>query len=319
MVELEETDLADGLTLKYKSGSVSNTLDIRVEIEGDVIHSDIVKEAAADNHHGETERGKFLNELEDKVKNSDDDATPDVVKALVREWFNDLQEDNTEVSKELRGDIADEVIEGTELPVEIHGASDNNTTYNVTLTFRGRTATVEFDADVMIPGSSPSALQSAFAHQFYAPEEVPEPDWEDIRAYWAENSEVTTVTDTTADTARANRVLEFLSDSIEPTTDKENTGNSPRTSVVEPDFEAGPVVWVQNRHFDDEIDSVASLDVKNQICKELRGADTLVKKSKPRWRPDTDGQDKFWAFRAEAVGVDADDFEEQDGEGGVEV
>jgi hypothetical protein len=222
----------------------------------------------------------------------------------------------------LQGEIATEVINGTKGPVKIHGASDNNTTFVVTLEFRGREHDIEFAADDLLPGTGPGPLESARMNQYFERVDVPDEDWDAIAEYWHDNSEVASVTETTADGARANRVVEYLSDSIEPTTEKDQLNNSHRAAWVDtkgaetPTGE--PAVWVQDKHFTDQIDSVASVDAKGPVCSELRKQDSLKEKSRRHWL-ETDGKDRFWAFEPSAVGVDPETFDDVETDGGVEI
>jgi hypothetical protein len=323
MSDSYRVELDDNLTLSYKVGDSTGTVEVTVEIADTPVHSDTVPAAAKDNQHGNTQRGKYLNDLKEKVAHSDFDAKPGVVKAHVKGWFDDLRDGGTELDGEMRGEIATEIINGTTEPVQIHGAADNNTTFLVELSFRGTTHDIEFAADDLLPGSEPGALQSALMNQYFERVEIPSEDWEAIAEYWHSHSEVASVTETTADGARASRILEFLSDSIEPTTDKEKLDNGKRVALVDKDGEEtsevdDPLVWVQNRHLDDQIASVTSVEQKGNICTELRKADALKLRSRRRWL-NTDGRDIFWGFEPDRLGIEPDSFDEIETDGGVEV
>lgn len=324
MVDVAAEELSDRLSVAYKKGETTGSVHVDVQIDGETVHSSVVKAAAEDSHHGNTERGKFLNNLKSHVESSDYDVKAGVVRAQVEAWFEDLQDGNTELDSDLRSPLANEIIEGTQTPVEIHAAADNSTVFVVTLRFRGRMNEIEFAADDLLPGSSPGPLESALMNQYYERVDVPDEDWEEIATYWHDNSEVVTVTETTADGARAERVLEYLTDGLKPTSRQMDLNNSHQAAWVDADGEetksGEPVVWVQDRHYVDQIDSVASVDAKKDICKELRKRDDLIEKTRRRSWLDTDGRDTFWAFDPSALGVDPGHFDTgDDAQEGVEV
>jgi len=327
MVDRETAELNGRVSVAFEPTDTTGSLHITVEIDGEPVHAATVDAAAQDSHHGNTQRGQFLNSLKDAVADSGFDVKAGVVRALVEGWFDDLQNDDADIdSNYLESRLVGEIKEGTHEPVEIHGASDNNTTFVVTLEFRGDTNEIEFAADDLLPGSSPGPLESALMNQYFERVDIPEEDWEAIADYWHDKSEVQTVTETTAKGARADRVLEYLTDGMKATDEKQHLSNSHRAAYVDADgietSDGEPAVWVQDRHFVDQIEGVASVDAKQDVCGELRKRGDLKEKSRRHWL-DTEGKDRFWAFKPGALGVNVDLYgdseDSDDAQEGVEV
>lgn len=325
MVDVAQTEqLLNGtVSLQYEPADKSGALKLTVKRGETVVHSSVVDAATDQGNYGRTQRGKFKNDTVAKCEEIDGLDASDVETAI-KNWFSDFLEEVDAAETELRGEIATEIIEGTHTPVEIHGKPDKGTTYNVTLTFRGRTETVEFNADVMVPGSSPGALQSSLAHQFFEPVEVPKEDWEHIREYWAEHSELVRVTETTPDDAKADRVIEYLADTVSPVPEMDDLLNAPNNAWVDTDYTRQPIenvdidsiVWVQDRHLVDEIDSVSSVTDKGNIIAKLRERAELVDKWRTRQLTD-DGETRLWGFTLSALGVSPESVPESDDSGGV--
>lgn len=335
MTDVAESEqlLNDTITLEYETAERSGALQMTVKHGEQIVHAGVVDAVARDDNYGRTQRGTFKNEAVDKAKEVEGLDASDLETAL-KNWFSEFVDQFDAASAEMRGEIATEIINGTETPVEIVGAAENNTTYNVTLTFRGRTNTVEFDADAMIPGSSPGALQSALAHQFFEPVDVPKEDWEDIREYWtdANNTEVVRVNETTPLDAKADRTLEYLTDTINPTPTTaagdslDVLRNAPNNALVVTEYEREPeedvdidqIVWVRDKHLVDEIDSVADVGSKGNIISKLRERGEMVDKWRTRRLTDGPGDTPLWGFTTAALDIDASELDTVDETGGVD-
>jgi len=326
----ETETLLDGTaTLAYAPADRSGALKMTIKHNGEIVHSGVVDNIKDDGHAGTTQRGKYRNAAEDAAEPVDGLDESDLATAIDR-WFNQFLADADVADDEMRGQMATKVIAGTQTPVEIYGGAADNTSYKVTLTYEGRTNTLEFSASHMLPDAGPAPLQERLAHQYFKPVEVPSEDWEDIREYWAKHSEVVSVTETTPDDARADRLLGHLSDSINPVPDFEMLENGKRNAWVDTEYDREPdvssvdpdiVVWVQDKHYADEIESVSSIDDKGHLSGKLRERKELVDKKRSRNAPTyIEGRDRpqLWAFRPGALGVNPADVEKVKTDGGVE-
>ena len=235
------------------------------------------------------------------------------VEKSVSEWFEELKSVSDEAERELAGPLVNEMIEGTHTPVEVREAPDENTTWHVELEFRGRSRELEFDADVMVPGSDGSdTLAAKLVNNFHERVEVTKEDWDEIAQYWDQQKKVVDRTEETPKDTISNRLLSFIANRVEPTKDKDKIGNSVSTAWIdtegnETDGVDGPVVWVHNQLLDDEIESIGkSLDDKGDINKHLRRRNDLLDSSRKRSWTEGRSRLKMWAFDPDAINVDPD-------------
>jgi len=249
-----------------------------------------------------------------------DGVTADEVGESIEKWLGTLKDKAEEVDSELAGPLVREIIDGTQLPVEIYEAPDENTTWHVTLSFRGRARELEFDASAMV-GDSSGELANKLVHNFNEVIEPTSEDWERIRDYWVENKQVVGQTTEAEETAVTDRFLSVLSNAIRPTRDREKFLDTVGAAWVDAENSVGidgadAAVYIEDDLLVDEIQTMGkALDYKGQLLKNLRKRDALYAKKRPRsW---TDGRDrlKLWAFDPAALGVDPE--QEFGADGGV--
>lgn len=263
-------------------------------------------------HKGRTNRGEFLNSVEEALADkSGVDAVE--VRTELRKWFDEMGEMSREEQLELMvpSEIR-QIIEGTHHPVEIHGGE--TTTWKVGLSFAGRTRELEFTAGE-ITGDSAKLLEEKIANQFFEVIEIEKEDWETIKERWIEDTEVVNVIEETASDAIAERVLSKLSNTVKPVGEREEMGNDVAAAWYDPENATvygdappdGPIMWVQDSFLVDQLEAAGkNLEYKGQLIKDLIARNevygTGVRK-KWAWTQRT----KVYPFDPDALGINPDD------------
>jgi hypothetical protein len=263
-------------------------------------------------HKGRTNRGEFLNSVEESLADkSGVDAGE--VRTELRKWFDEMAELGREEELELMvpSEIR-QIIKGTHYPVEIHGGE--TTTWKVELSFAGRTRELEFTA-AEITGNSAKLLEEKIANQFFEVIEIEKEDWETIKERWIENTEVVNVVEETASDAIADRVLEKIGNTLKPVGDREDMGNDvaaawydPENATVYDEAPAdAPIVWVQDSFLVDQLEAAGkNLVYKSQLIKDLIGrGDVYGSRARKKWG--WDQRTKVYPFDPDAFGVTPDD------------
>jgi hypothetical protein len=260
-----------------------------------------------------TLRGQFLNSVEASLE-SRDGVDADQVRNELKEWFAAMNEvDEEEQAEKFLPDEIQAIIGGTNYPVEIHAAE--TTTWNVELTYAGRTDELEFTAAEMTGTGGAGALQEKIANRFFEIVEIEPEDWEAIRDRWHENSEVVSVVEETASDAVADRVLSKLSNTLKPVPEREQMGNDVAASWYDAENatvydEAPPnaaIVWVQDDFLVDQLEAAGkNLEYKGQLIKDLidRG-DIYGSRKRKKWA--WEKRTKLYPFDPAALGVTPDD------------
>jgi len=262
-------------------------------------------------------RGTFINKVIDALE-AKGTVDTDAVETSLREWFATMNElDREEQKDKLLPEEIQQIINGTQYPVEVHGSE--TTTWHVTLTFAGRTRELEFTTSEMVSGSG-AALQEKIANEFYELVEIEQADWEAIRERWQEHKEVVdVVTESTSDTI-ADRVLEYLGQRITLVDEREKLANDHGAAWYDPENTAvadvaptdAAIVWVQDSFLVDQLEAAGkNLEYKGQLIKTLNQRGDLYgvpDESRQRW-PNPQGRERvrFYAFDPGALGVDEDD------------
>lgn len=262
-------------------------------------------------------RGTFINKVTEQLEVKTEIDVGEVATKL-RDWFammNDL--DKGEQADKLLPDEIQQIIDGTQYPVEVHGGE--TTTWHVTLTFAGRTRELEFTASEMVSGGS-GALEQKIANQCYELVEIGQEDWEAIRERWQQNKRVVDVVEATASDAIADRVLEHLGHRITPVNDKEKLANSHGSAWYDADnatvTDVAPadaaIVWIQDSFLVDQLEAAGKkIEYKGQLIKTLNQRDDLYgieDEGRKRWpNPQNKDRARFYPFRPEVLGVSSDD------------
>jgi hypothetical protein len=166
----------------------------------------------------------------------------------------------------------------------------------------------------MMNGSG-GALEEKIANHFLVFLDLSSDDWEEIRDEWVENKTVVDTGDETAADVVANRVLEYITERAVPVDERDKLANDPKAVWFDESNAAAydgadpdaPIAWVQDTHILDELERAGKkLDYKGQLLKTLIGrGDLYGPKTRRRWYDDSRG--KFYPFKPEALGIDADD------------
>lgn len=289
-------------------------IKLAIKHDGDLLHSSKYKSKV---FGSDQLRGQFINNAIDALSEYDVDKS-DVTRAL-REWFSEMNElDKEEQKNKLLTPEVQKIIDGTHYPVEIHGGE--TTTWNVEMTYAGRSAELEFTAAEMATDSS-AALKEKIANQFFELVEIQQDDWQAIRDRWNENSEVVNVVEETAQDAVADRVLSKLSNTIKVVSDREDMGNDvaaawydqENTTVYDDAPLDAEIVWIQDDFLVDQLESTGKgLAYKGQLIKDLiaRG-DLHGSRARKKWAWDT--RTKVYPFKPSSLSVT-----ERDADGGGE-
>jgi hypothetical protein len=302
-------ELADGyVTLEYEPIG-GGQMRIAAYANGDVLESG---EYNTKIFGSATLRGQFLNSVEESLEGRKGVDAGEIRNEL-KEWFAAMNEvDREEQAEKFLPDEIRAIIQGTNYPVEIHGGE--TTTWQVELTYAGRTRELEFSASEMV-GSGAGALQEKIANQFFELIEIDPEDWEAIRERWHENSEVVNVVEETASDAIADRVLEKIGNTVKPVGDREDMGNDvaaawydPENATVYDEAPAdAPIVWVQDSFLVDQLEAAGkNLEYKSQLIKDLiaRG-DVYGSRARKKWA--WNQRTKVYPFDPDALGVTPDD------------
>ncbi len=262
-------------------------------------------------------RGTFINKVADALE-AKGGVDTGAVETSLREWFAAMNElDREEQKDKLLPEEIQQIIDGTQYPVEVHGGE--TTTWHVTLTFAGRTRELEFTAGEMVSGSG-AALQEKIANEFYELVEIEQADWEAIRERWQEHKDVVDVVTESASDTIADRVLEYLGQRITVVGDREKLANAPGAAWFDPEnttvADVAPtdaaIVWVQDSFLVDQLEAAGkNLEYKSQLIKTLNQRDDLYgvpDETRQRW-PNAQGRDRarFYPFHPDALGVDGND------------
>lgn len=310
MVDAGTEEIADGyLTLEYEPVG-GGQIRIAAYAGGDVLES---AEYSTKIFGSTTLRGQFLNSIEESLERRNGVDSGQVRNEL-NEWFAAMNEvDEEEQAEKFLPAEIQAVISGTHRPVEIHGGE--TTTWNVELTYAGRTRELEFTASEMTGMGGAGSLQEKIANQFFEIVEIEPEDWEAIRDRWHENSKVVNVVEETASDAIADRVLTKISNTLKPVADREHMGNDVAAAWYDPENttvydEAGPkepIVWIQDDFLVDQLEAAGkNLEYKGQLIKDLinRG-DLYGSRVRKKWT--WDSRTKLYPFDPDALGVTRDD------------
>jgi hypothetical protein len=307
-------DLADGyVTLEYEPIG-GGQIRIAAYANNDVLESG---EYSTKIFGSATLRGQFMNSVEESLEGRNG-VDPSEIRTELKEWFAAMNEiDREEQAEVFLPEEIQGIIDGTHYPVEIHGGE--TTTWNVELTYAGRTRELEFSASEIV-GNAAGVLQEKVANQFFELVEIEKEDWEAIRERWHENSEVVNVVEETASDAIADRVLSKLSNTLKPVPEREDMGNDVAAAWYDEDNstvydEAPPeadIVWVQDDFLVDQLEAAGkNLEYKGQLVKDLiaRG-DLYGSRKRAKWAWET--RTKVYPFSPDSVGVLSDDVREGD-------
>lgn len=315
---MTDDGVTDGFTETLCDGAVTievspiggGEVRLTVEYGGTVIES---SEYTREVFTKPTPRGTFLNAVRDGLEpKSGVDAGE--VRQEVKEWCAEMAElGEEEEEKMLPGDIQ-RILSGTHYPVEVYNGEP--TTWNVTLTFDGRTCELEFTAGEMI-GNSGAPLQEKIANEFFEKIEVEAEDWEKITDRWMGKQTVVHMSDESTSDAVAKRVVDYIGDGLIPVDERDQMQNDVAAVWYDGKNEAGyknadpkqSIAWVQDTYVVDQLESAEkTIEYKGQIVKDLisRG-DMLGSTSKRRWIGDNGSTDKFYPFDPTVLGVSEED------------
>lgn len=276
-VDEQFEDVAGGVQLGYEPIG-GGELRLRAVYDGDVLARGDYAEVTRGTHRGRTNRGEFINNVKETVADVDGLDAEDIGTEL-RKTFESFIEQAEEEELAYQADYVRDIVEGTHLPVEIHGGEE--TTWVVELTYAGKTAELEFSAAEMV-GSGAASLEEKLANYFYQLEEIEPEDWETIRDYWDDNSEVVAVVDETGRDAVTERFVNKVADAVRPLAELEQLPNDPSGAWYDAENEAGldgtdgPILWVQSRFVSDKIEAIGKqLEYKPQLTKQLIAEDVL--------------------------------------------
>jgi len=265
-------EVAAGVELGYEPIG-GGELRLRAVYDGDVLARGDYAEVTRGTHRGRTNRGEFINNVKETAADVDGLDADDIGTAL-RKKFEEFIEQAEEEELTYQAGYVRDIIE-----VEIHGGEE--TTWVVELTYAGKTAELEFSAAEMV-GAGAASLEEKLANYFYQLEDIEPEDWETIRDYWDDHSEVVTVVDETGRDAVTERFVNKVADAVRPLADVEQMPNDPSGAWYDADNEAGldgtdgPILWVQSRFVSDKIDAIGKqLEYKPQLTKQLIAEEVL--------------------------------------------
>lgn len=302
---IEGTSLSIGIT-PAESGKVKLT----AKHAGETVESGTYSRQAVFTEPGE--RGKFLSSVEASLEDRPDvDASS--ARTKLKEWLAEFGDLGKEERREYTlSDEMTEILAGTHYPTEVYRGEP--TTWSVTLTFQGETRELEFTTSEMLNDSG-GALEEKIANHFLEFLDVGSDDWQEIRDDWVENKKVVDTGDETTADVVANRVLEYIAERAVPVADRDKLANDPKAVWFDESNAAAygdadpdaPIAWVQDAHIMNELERTGKkMEYKGQLLKTLisRG-DLYGKSARRRWG---DGQrGRFYPFKPEALGLDADD------------
>ena len=281
-------------------------------------------EAFRGSHRGRTNRGEFINNVKDSV-GSIDGLDAEEIGSAFRRWFDELAEIAEEEELAFQPDHVRQIINGTQVPVEIHGGEE--TTWIVTLTYAGKTTDLEFTAGDMVGGGA-GALEEKLANYFYELIEIQPEDWETIRDWWHDHSEVVTVVDETGRDAVADRFINRVADAVRPLGELEQIPTDPSGAWYDAENDAGyapagdgPVLWVQSRFYADKLEAIGKqIEYKGQLTKDLIASGALYDSSVRRtWDGVFDRRTRLFPFDPRELGISEADIAPASGDNTDEV
>lgn len=316
-------EIAAGVSVRYEPVS-GGKLDLRAFHDDELLASGEYAEVLRGSHRGRTNRGEFINKVVDSLETTAVDA--EIIEDELGDWFQQLADMAEEEELAFQPDYVVEIIEGTDLPVEIHGGEE--TTWRVDLTYAGRTTELEFTAGEMIGGGS-AALEEKLANYYYELIDIEPEDWETIRDYWDDHSEEVAFVEETGRDAVASRFLDRLTDGVRPLESLEQVAKDPSGAWYDPDNSAGcadapgdaPVLWVQSRFYTDKLEAIGKqIEYKGQLTKDLIGSDALYGSGVRRtWDGTFDRRQSMFPFDPRELGIDEDDVAPAPGDNTDEV
>lgn len=308
---IEETFAGGAVTVKATPVE-TGTVEFKLRYGGETLYSEAYQRVFESGKYPRQQRSEVCNKFAESLSGVDG-IDGDSVADSVKNWLHDLKNTNEDVAV---GPLAQEIVDGTETPVEIWEAPDENTVWRVTLSFRGTTKELEFDADVMV-GDGSTELATKLIHNYHERVEVTEEDWNEIADYWYNHSEVVGRTTVDTNDEIANRVLSFLANSVEPTQKRENLENSHATAWVDESNDGGaketdgPVVWLRDDLLTDELEAAGKkIQYKGQLIQDLKRAGHLydtpgenTSKRPQSWTPGS-SRPRVWPFDPDSIDVD---------------
>lgn len=316
-------EIAAGVTVEVKPVS-GGKVDLRARYDGQLLASGEYASVFRGSHRGRTNRGEFINNVIDSLAETPIDG--EKIKTPLRQWFDEMAEIAAEEELAFQPDHVVEIIEGTKTPVEIHGGEE--TTWKVNLTYAGRTSELEFTASEMVGGGG-SALEQKLANYHYELLTIEQEDWETIRDYWHDNSEVVAVVEATGRDAVASRFIERLTDAVRPLESAEQLASDPSGAWYAADNSAlcdgvpedEPVLWVQSRFYGDKLEAIGKqIEYSGQLTKDLIAEGVLYDSSVRRtWDGVFDRLTPMFPFDPRKLGIDEDDVAPAPGDNTDEV
>ncbi|MGQ3723539.1 hypothetical protein [Natrialba aegyptia] len=313
----DPADVVEGFTHEIAGGVVAVTVEPipggKVKLTAE--HNDEVLESGEYKRNvfsKPTPRGSFLNSVEESLESKSGVDASDIRREL-KEWFAEMNELAKEEQEDLLPPEIQEILNGTQYPIEIYDGEP--TTWKVTLEYAGRLRELEFTSSEMISDSG-GALREKIANQFFELVEIQEEDWKAIRDRWQERTEVMHIADETANDAIAERVLEYISNNVMPVDDQDKLGNDVASAWYDSGNSAGcddappdaDILWVQDSFFVDQLENAGKqIEYKGQLVKDLISRGELHgKKSRRRWIGSS--RAKYWPFDPDSLGVDPEDI-----------
>ncbi len=328
----DPADLVDGVTDSIAAG-VEVTFepvggaktDLRAEYDGQILASGEYAEVFRGSHRGRTNRGEFINNVSDSLKEIAG-IDPDQVKTALRNWFDEMAKVAEEEEMAFQPEHVREIVEGTQTPVDIHGGEE--TTWRVTLTYAGRTTDLDFTAAEMV-GSGGASLEEKLANYYYEIVEIEPEDWKTIRDYWQDHSEEASFVEETGRDAVAGRFLDRLTDGVRPLESLEQVATDPSGAWYDENNSAGygdapadaSILWVQSRFYGDKLEAIGKqIEYRGQLTKDLIARDALYGSSVRRtWDGNFDRLTALFPFDPEELGIDPDDVAPAPGDNTDEV
>jgi len=320
----EFVDVAGGVELGFEPIG-GGELRLRATYDGDVLAKGDYAEVTRGTHRGRTNRGEFINNVKDTVA-SVEGLDADEIGTSLRQTFEEFIEIAEEEERAFQAEHVREIINGTHEPVEIHGGEQ--TTWVVRLTYAGKTAELEFTAGEMVGGGA-AALEEKLANYFYQLEDIEPEDWDTIRDYWDDHSELKTVVDETGRDAVADRFVNKVADAVRPLAELEQIPNDPSGAWYDENNAAaydgapadGPVLWVQGRFFTDKLEAIGKqIEYKGQLTKDLIADGALYASSVQRtWDGVFDRRTRLFPFDPRELGIGGDEIAPPTGDNTDEV
>ena len=328
----DAADSVDGMTDEIAAGVEidfepvgGGKIQLRSRFEDEVLERGEYAEVFRDTHRGRTNKGQFINSTAEAAE-AIEGIDADEIKSALRNWFTEMAEIAEEEELAFQPDHIQQIIRGTQTPVEIHGGEE--TTWKVTLTYAGRTTDLEFTAGEMVGGGGAS-LEEKIANYFYEIIEIEPEDWETIRDYWQDHSEVVAVVDETGRDAVAERFLNRIVDAARPLEELEQVPTDPSGAWYDADNSANyddapsdaPILWVQDRFFVDKLEAIGKqIEYKGQLTKDLVDREVLYGSNARRtWNGVFERRTRMFPFDPRELGIDEDDVAPAPGDNTDEV